>query len=224
MRKSAWRASAALMCLFPVLLAASAARAQSDILTYKGADRQQRLLDGAKKEGKLTFYSAMIVNQALRPISDAFQKKYPFIKMGYWRADSEDLMAKYMAEYRSDNVVGDVLEAGDDAEKALDRARDAKERAAAAVDLAALGPAGYVTFIAGTARLQTPRCWSATLTPPPSFCARTQSGAPVSLGPCRCSCAASRHGSGSASSSVAPLGCAASAPASSSPLTATLTW
>ena len=119
MRKIAWRASAALMCLFPVLLAASAARAQSDILTYKGADRQQRLLDGAKKEGKLTFYSAMIVNQALRPISDAFQKKYPFIKMGYWRADSEDLMAKYMAEYRSDNVVGDVLEAGGAGELAV---------------------------------------------------------------------------------------------------------
>ena len=62
-----------------------------------------------------------------------------------------------------------MLEAGDDAEKAHDRARDAKERTAAAVDLAALGPAGYVAFIAGTACLQTPGYWSAPLTPSPSF-------------------------------------------------------
>ena len=98
---------------------APAARAQTEILTYQGADRQERLLDGAKREGKLTLYSAMIVNQALRPISEAFQKKYPFIKMSYWRADSEDIMQKYLAEYRANNIVGDVLEAGGAGELAV---------------------------------------------------------------------------------------------------------
>ena len=32
----------------------------------------------------------MIVNQALRPLADGFGKKYPFVKMTYWRADSEE--------------------------------------------------------------------------------------------------------------------------------------
>ena len=60
---------AGIACAFAVLVVASgAARAQSngDVLTYKGPDRQERLIEGAKKEGKLVFYSAMIVNQALR--------------------------------------------------------------------------------------------------------------------------------------------------------------
>jgi iron(III) transport system substrate-binding protein len=52
----------------------------------------------------------MIVNQALRPIADKFGKKYPFIKMTYWRADSEDIAQKASAEVRAGNVVCDVLE------------------------------------------------------------------------------------------------------------------
>ena len=65
-------------------LIGTVARAQEDaaappILTYQGADREQKLLDGARKEGEVVFYSAMITNQALRPITAAFQKKYPDI-------------------------------------------------------------------------------------------------------------------------------------------------
>jgi ABC-type Fe3+ transport system substrate-binding protein len=89
---------------------ATAAFAQEDILNYKGADREQKLIDGAKKEGQVVFYSAMIVNQALRPLTDAFQKKYPFVKVSYWRADDEDMFAKFSAEERSGNLVADLLE------------------------------------------------------------------------------------------------------------------
>ena len=84
--------------------------AQQDILTYKGPDREQKLLDGAKKEGQVVFYSAMIVNQALRPIVDAFEKKYPFVKVTYWRGETEDIVAKLSAEERANNVVGDLIE------------------------------------------------------------------------------------------------------------------
>src|SRR5437764_15478564 len=61
----------------------------NNILTYTGPDRTEKLIEGARKEGQVTYYSAMIVNQALRPLTAAFQKKYPFITMSYWRADSE---------------------------------------------------------------------------------------------------------------------------------------
>ena len=77
-------------------LGAGAASAQSpdDILLYKGADREQKLIEGAKKEGQVVIYSAMIVNQAMRPIAEKFRKKYPFVKLTYWRADSEDIVQK----------------------------------------------------------------------------------------------------------------------------------
>ena len=68
------------------------------------------MLEGARKEGQVVIYSAMIVNQALRPIAEAFMKKYPFVRMRYWRADSEDISAKLAAEIRANNVVADVAE------------------------------------------------------------------------------------------------------------------
>ena len=79
-------------------------------LTYAGADRQQMLVEGAKAEGELVFYSAMIVNQALRPVSEAFMKKYPFIKLTYWRAESAGIFTKLSAEVRAGKVVADVVE------------------------------------------------------------------------------------------------------------------
>jgi ABC-type Fe3+ transport system substrate-binding protein len=97
---------------FAVLLCAHSAFAQApdDIFKYSGPDRQQKLIEGARKEGQVVFYSALIVNQALRPITDRFSKKYPFIKMTHWRADSEDIAQKVSAEVRAGNVVGDVIE------------------------------------------------------------------------------------------------------------------
>src|SRR5262249_44520394 len=69
----------------------AAAQNVEDILLYKGPDREQKLIEGAKKEGQVVIYSALIVNQAMRPIADRFGKKYPFVKITYWRADSEDI-------------------------------------------------------------------------------------------------------------------------------------
>jgi len=105
-----------LFCLtlvIALLLPQDAVRAQNldaSILTYKGHDRADKLVDGAKKEGELTYYSALIVNQALRPLTAAFLAKYPFIKMTYWRADSEVIETKLAAELRANSLVGDVIE------------------------------------------------------------------------------------------------------------------
>ena len=92
-------------------LSAIPVRAQSgDILLARDAARQERLIEGAKKEGAVVFYSAMIVNQALRPLADAFMKKYPFVKMTYWRSDTEEIVAKVNAEVRANNQLVDVIE------------------------------------------------------------------------------------------------------------------
>jgi iron(III) transport system substrate-binding protein len=95
---------------FAISVSAAKALTTEEVLTYKGADRQKVLEDGARKEGQVVFYSGVIVNQALRPIAEGFMKKYPFVKMTFWRADTEDIVQKVTAEVRANNVVGDVLE------------------------------------------------------------------------------------------------------------------
>jgi iron(III) transport system substrate-binding protein len=102
----------ALAVLWTAFAVAGPARSEAteDILKYAGADREQKLVEGARKEGQVVIYSAMIVNQALRPLTEGFMRKYPFVKATYWRADSEYLMTKIAAEVRANNVVADVLE------------------------------------------------------------------------------------------------------------------
>src|SRR4051812_29851765 len=102
-----------------MLAGTSAAQSADDILLYKGADREQKLIEGAKKEGQVVIYAAMIVNQAMRPIAEKFGKKYPFLKLTYWRADSEDIVQKASAEVRANNLVADVIEGTGAGEQAV---------------------------------------------------------------------------------------------------------
>src|SRR6267142_1138062 len=93
------------VAILALLIGTASSHAQTDIMHYRGADREQKLIEGARKEGQVVLYSALIVNQMLRPLSAGFMKKYPFIKMTYYRADSEDLLAKLSAEARAGNMV-----------------------------------------------------------------------------------------------------------------------
>lgn len=95
---------------------AFAAPSPTAIATYKGADRQALILEGARREGKVAFYSGMIENQALRPMAEAFKKKYPFIAVDYYRGDSRSLVLKSLTEQRARRVVGDIVESTGGAE------------------------------------------------------------------------------------------------------------
>ncbi|MFN3891312.1 MAG: ABC transporter substrate-binding protein [Beijerinckiaceae bacterium] len=86
------------------------AQASDSPLLYRGPDREKRLIEGARKEGQVVLYSAMIVNQALRPLVDSFNRKYPGVRASYWRGDSEDIAAKLAAESRARNLGVDVVE------------------------------------------------------------------------------------------------------------------
>src|ERR1700731_30096 len=107
-------ALAALMCAGP-----ACAFSANDIVDYRGADREQKLIEGAAREGQVVLYSAMIVNQMLRPLTAAFVQKYPFVKMTYRRADSEELLPKLSAEARAGNVVADLFEGSGGGEVAV---------------------------------------------------------------------------------------------------------
>src|SRR5262245_22251535 len=71
--------SASLLAAVTVTIFAAPAAAQrvdpSTIYLYQGADRDQRLLEAAKKEGTLTFYTSMQTPES-GPLSAAFEKKY----------------------------------------------------------------------------------------------------------------------------------------------------
>jgi iron(III) transport system substrate-binding protein len=111
-----------LAVLAAALLAAAPARAltNQEIFNLNGPDREQKLIEGARKEGQVVLYSGMIVNQMLRPLTEGFMKKYPFIKMTYWRADSEELLPKISAEVRANNIVADLFEGSGGGELAVE--------------------------------------------------------------------------------------------------------
>src|SRR5258706_3926429 len=81
-----------------------------NVAMYKGVDRDKLILDGAKREGKVSIYSGMIENQALRPLVDAFEKKYSFVDVEYWRGDSRAMLQKLLAEQRARRIIRDIFE------------------------------------------------------------------------------------------------------------------
>ncbi len=89
---------------------AAAQAAADNPAMYRGPDREQRLIEGARKEGQVTVYSSMIADQALRPILNGFEAKYPFVKPQYVRDDPPQQLQKVMAEARAGRMVVDVLE------------------------------------------------------------------------------------------------------------------
>jgi ABC-type Fe3+ transport system substrate-binding protein len=68
------------------------------------------LYEAAKKEGEVVWYTSLIVNQAVRPLIDAFSKKYPGIEVKYARGDSGPNAIKVIDEARAGKVEGDVFD------------------------------------------------------------------------------------------------------------------
>src|SRR5215475_2077704 len=98
-----------LLSFFGLLgLSGTMAWGQADIATYQGADRTQKLIEGAKKEGRLTIYSSAIVED-LAALTSAFEKKYG-IKVQVWRASSENIIQRAATEARGNRFDVDVFE------------------------------------------------------------------------------------------------------------------
>lgn len=94
-------------------IALSAARkplTTAELALYNGTDRQQIMEEGAKKEGRLVLYTTAIVTQTVRPIVDAFQKKYPYIKVDVWRAGTTEMFPRLRQEFDAGKPVADVVE------------------------------------------------------------------------------------------------------------------
>ncbi|MGH7888348.1 MAG: hypothetical protein ACREPG_10805, partial [Candidatus Binatia bacterium] len=81
-----------------------------EIALLNRAERQKILVEGAKKEGKVTWYTTLIVDQAVRPVKEAFEKEYPFVQMEFFRGNSERIVQKMIAEYQAKRYDVDVID------------------------------------------------------------------------------------------------------------------
>ena len=67
------------------------------------------LIDAAKKEGEVIWYTTQIIAQLVRPVSVAFEKKYG-IKVRSTRANSTELSVKIINESRAGRPQSDVFD------------------------------------------------------------------------------------------------------------------
>src|SRR5437879_9605703 len=93
------------------LLCAPRLQAQSphrDLYMYKGADRDQRVLQGAKKERQAVIYTSLNLKDSV-PIAEAFEKKYG-VKLQLWRSSSEKVLQRAVTEARAGRFTVDAFE------------------------------------------------------------------------------------------------------------------
>jgi iron(III) transport system substrate-binding protein len=88
--------------------AQTAATDNSAVYLYKGPDRAQRLIAKAREEGSLTLYTSMAPTES-GPLAQAFQQKYG-VKVALWRALSENVLQRALAESRAGRRTLDVIE------------------------------------------------------------------------------------------------------------------
>ena len=80
----------------------------AELALYRGADRESILLESARKEGQLTFYTSN--TWVAGPVSQEFERKYPFIKANVWRSDSKALLKRLTEEHAAGKYLADVVE------------------------------------------------------------------------------------------------------------------
>lgn len=76
----------------------------------RAAEPDAALVEAARKEGTVVWYSGMIVNQIVRPMVDAFQKKYPGIEVQYSRMAGNDTALKIINEARARRPLADLFD------------------------------------------------------------------------------------------------------------------
>ena len=77
-------------------------------LLYAQATSQSALIEAAKKEGKVVWYTSMAIDTS-KPLLDAFLKEYPFMKADLVRAGEEQLTNRMLSETRAGQWLFDAV-------------------------------------------------------------------------------------------------------------------
>src|SRR5215204_863343 len=106
------RRSALALALMPLLTGSAAAQGQTvaDLAAYSGPDRMARLVEGARREGTLTLYTSVPVDD-MTALTTAFEQKYG-VKVRIWRASAEQVLQRAIVENRASRFEVDAFELG----------------------------------------------------------------------------------------------------------------
>ena len=85
-----------------------AAAQHRSIYMYQGADREQRIVEAAKKEKQAVVYTSLNLKDSV-PITQAFEKKYG-VKIELWRSSSEKVLQRAVTEARAGRFSVDAFE------------------------------------------------------------------------------------------------------------------
>src|SRR5689334_271197 len=91
----------------------------AELATYSGADREAKLLEGAKKEGELNIYTSAQTDD-MGALVKAFEAKYG-IKVSVWRSSSEKVLQRAVQEARGNRHTMDVAETNGSEMEAMSR-------------------------------------------------------------------------------------------------------
>jgi iron(III) transport system substrate-binding protein len=78
-------------------------------LASASAAERDRVLEAAKKEGRLVLYTGMDTEEA-NLYTKEFSKKYPFIKTEIFRASGEKVQARFLVEHRANVHSADIFQ------------------------------------------------------------------------------------------------------------------
>src|SRR4029077_2631705 len=67
-----------------------------------------KLVEAARKEGQVLWYTTLIVDQIVRPLIKAFHAAVPGVEVKFVRIDSGQQVVRLMNEARADRVQADV--------------------------------------------------------------------------------------------------------------------
>ena len=83
--------------------------APADLASYTGADRERLLHEGAKREGKLVWYTTLAAEQN-KQIANAFEKKYAGVNVEIFRTGSSALTQRLLTEAKARRHIADAVE------------------------------------------------------------------------------------------------------------------
>lgn len=77
------------------------------------AEREKKLVEGAKKEGEMVWYTNSGIENATRYIQ-GFKKKYPFINANFWRSKTRQVTQRIVSEANAGKHLVDVIKPSTD--------------------------------------------------------------------------------------------------------------
>jgi iron(III) transport system substrate-binding protein len=96
------------LCRFSVALAI-VFFAGPPVPLYGASAEREKILEGARKEGRLVLYTGMETDEA-DLFTKEFAKKYPFIKADIFRSAGEKVQARFLVENRANTHLADIFQ------------------------------------------------------------------------------------------------------------------